>query len=49
MEIFWKRNGVWFVLCRSVVDHMYIKYADMHIKYAGGFQMFLLLEFLGFF
>lgn len=36
------------VVC-SVVDRMNMKYADMHIKYAGGLQMFLLLEFLGFF
>jgi len=28
---------------------MNMKYADMHIKYAGGLQMFLLLEILGFF
>lgn len=27
---------------------MNMKYADVHIKYAGGLQMFLLLEFLGF-
>lgn len=43
---FWKRNNVWFVVWRSVVDRMNTKYADMHIKYAGGLQM---LEFQGFF
>jgi len=28
---------------------MNMKYADMHIKYAGGLQMLLLLEISGFF